>query len=108
MRTIAIVSLVGLLLGAPLVASAGNTHDPGVNARQHQQRQRIGEGWRSGELTPHERLRLTGQQYRLAREERRYKSDGVLTRAERVDLQRDLNRTSRSIYRQKHDAQTRN
>ena len=33
------------------------------------------------------------------------KSDGVVTPAERAKLQREENRTSRDIYRQKHDEQ---
>ncbi|CAG0929027.1 MAG: hypothetical protein EFKGCFLK_01532 [Rhodocyclaceae bacterium] len=82
-------------------------HDPGVNARQHHQQQRIGQGVRSGELTRGEAHRLAREQRHIRQEERLYKSDGVLTRAERADLQHDLNRSSRHIYNEKHDAELR-
>jgi hypothetical protein len=39
--------------------------------------------------------------------ERAYKSDGALTRAERIDLHHEQNQASRQIYRQKRDAQDR-
>ena len=35
------------------------------------------------------------------------KADGKVTAQERAKLRREENRTSRAIYRQKHDAQTR-
>lgn len=78
-------------------------HDPGVNARQWRQGQRIGQGIRSGELTRDEIAALRGEQRAIRLEEREYKSDGVLTPAERRDLQQDLNEASRGIYEQKHD-----
>lgn len=81
--------------------------DPGVNVRQHHQQQRIGQGVRSGELTPAEARRLEREQRHIRREERRYKADGTLTPAERADLQHDLNRASRHIYNEKHDDQRR-
>ena len=82
-------------------------NDPGVNARQHEQQRRIAEGVRSGQLSPAEARRLQREQRMIRAEERRYKADGVLTRAERADLQRDLNRSSRHIYHEKHDAERR-
>jgi len=86
-------------------AFAGNTHDPGINRRQHRQQQRIMRGVRSGALTPREAFRLERLQGRIRREECRMKSDGTLSRWERGKLQNDLNHASRSIYRQKHDRQ---
>jgi hypothetical protein len=85
------------------IASAGP-----VNQRQRHERQRIYQGVRSGELTRNETIALARQQARLAAEEARYRrSGGGLSRWERADLQRDLHRASRNIYRQKHDAQNR-
>ena len=89
-------------LAAPAQA---RPHDPGVNARQQHQQQRIGQGVRSGQLTRGETRRLEREQRHINREERRYKSDGVLTRAERADLHRDQNRASRHIRQEKHDGQ---
>jgi len=81
--------------------------DPGVNARQANQRDRIQQGIRSGELTRGEARQLGAEQRAIRQEERQYKSDGVLTRAERKDLQQDLNAASKDIYSEKHDAERR-
>lgn len=99
------LSTILMLSAVPAFAGPDGTRDPGVNARQFNQQQRIGQGVRSGELTPRETMRLERQQAYIRGEERRYKSDGVLTRAERADLQHDLNAADRRIYNEKHDAQ---
>jgi len=84
-----------------------NVRDPGVNQRQFNQRERIQNGWRSGELTQDERKFLATEQKSIRQEERAYKSDGMLTQAERRDLQQDLNAASRHIYNEAHDADRR-
>jgi hypothetical protein len=81
--------------------------DPGVNARQYNQHDRIAQGVRSGSLTKGEAQGLRDEQRSIRQEERQYKSDGTLTRDERKDLHRDLNVASRNIYSEKHDAETR-
>lgn len=81
--------------------------DPGVNARQGFQRDRIGQGVRSGELTKQETKELATEQRAIRKEERAYKSDGKLTKDERKDLHQDLNAASKDIYEQKHDAEKR-
>jgi hypothetical protein len=91
----------------PMIASAG-TRDPGVNERQHNQRARIQQGVKSGELTKSEAKNLMQEQRSIRQEERAYKSDGVLNRAERQDLHQDLNEASRNIHKEKHDGETRN
>jgi polyhydroxyalkanoate synthesis regulator phasin len=105
-RYFALSALVLSLVGAP--AFAEGTRDPGVNQRQHAQKQRIQEGVQSGELTRPEARRLTREQRKIRAKERLYKADGELTAAERKDLHQDLNKTSGQIYRQKHDNQERN
>lgn len=99
-----LAAMATLWLSAPAQA---HPRDPGVNARQHHQQQRIGQGVRSGELTRSEMRRLEREQRHIRQEERRYQSDGVLTTAERRDLQHDMNVASRHIYREKHDAERR-
>lgn len=99
-------SFIAVLMALPIIAVAG-TRDPGVNQRQHNQQDRIQQGVKSGELTRGEAHRLEGEQRNIRREERAYKADGQLTRAERADLHHDQNRASRDIYQQKHDAQRR-
>jgi hypothetical protein len=90
----------------PFVAVAGN-RDPGVDHRQHNQQHRMYQGVTSGELTRGETRRLQAEQRRIRHEERAYRADGRLTRTERRDLHQDLNAASRSIYSEKHDAETR-
>jgi Skp family chaperone for outer membrane proteins len=103
-----------VLTFAGVLAAASASHadtqrprDPGVNARQHNQRERIQQGVKSGELTRRETGRLAEEQRDVRQLERAYKSDGTLTSAERRDLHHEQNQASRDIYRQKHDEQDR-
>ncbi|HEX5085229.1 MAG TPA: hypothetical protein VFY40_24595 [Blastocatellia bacterium] len=80
-----------------------------INERQQNQRQRIRQGVRSGELTRVEAARLRRQEATIGlREARARRSGGEFTPRERARIQRQLNRESRRIYRQKHDRQDRN
>jgi len=91
------------LVGAAALASVPAS-EASVNGRERNQRQRIQQGVRSGELTRGEAARLTVEQARLRAEEHRYRhNDGHLGPRERADLRRDLNRASRHIHRQKND-----
>jgi hypothetical protein len=69
-------------------------------------RQRIKQGVKSGELNKAETARLREQTKDLAQERKAYKLDGISTE-ERKDLRKDKKQLSRRIYRQKHDGQTR-
>jgi hypothetical protein len=107
MKSFALASAIAVLaMGSASISYAGD-HDPGVNARQHNQQARIRQGVRSGELTPHETRKLEREERGIRREERQYKADGQLTGAKRRDLQKDLNHASRDVRRQKHDGQAR-
>jgi len=83
------------------------TRDPGVNQHQRNERHRIAQGVRSGELTRDEAKGLRSDQRNIRREEREYKSDGALTRDERRDLHQDQKVASRNIYAEKHDDERR-
>lgn len=101
-----VLSVLGLCAAAMLIAStayAGPTADPGIHARMLNQQKRIWQGSRTGELTPREVRRLERQEARIRHAELRMKSDGFLTRGERVRLNRELNRASADIYRAKHN-----
>lgn len=106
-RLTLVLMLTGVMGVASLSQAEAGVRDPGVNARQQNQRQRIQQGARSGELTRRETGRLASEQRDVRQLERAYKSDGELTRAERVDLHHEQNQASRDIYNQKHDAQAR-
>ena len=101
-----VMSVVAALCLTATVADAG-TRDPGVNARQQNQRARIQQGVRSGELTRPETRRAVESQRDIRQLERAYKSDGTLTGVERRDLRHEQSQASREIYRQKHDGQDR-
>jgi hypothetical protein len=70
---------------------------------------RIRKGVRSGELTLRETQRLAAEQASIRTQEAFYRrSGGEFTARERARIQRELQQSSRHIYRQKHDAQDRN
>ena len=86
-----------------------STHAMGasINERQDNQQARIKQGIISGEITNKEGIKLTRQQIKTQRKEARFKADGNFTKKERATVQRDLTKNSASIYKQKHDKQTR-
>jgi hypothetical protein len=99
-RTLIVVLTAALLAAFASLAVAGT---PVVNKRQVRQHARIAQGVASGELTKGEAVRLRAGQRHLRRQERRARSDGVVTARERVRLQHMQNRESRTIYRLKHN-----
>jgi hypothetical protein len=99
----------GLLLATISISSAASaqTHTPVVRKRQVHQQERIGQGVKSGELTRPETRHLEAREAKIQNDKVEAKSDGVVTHQERAKLRREQNRTSRAIYRQKHDGQER-
>jgi hypothetical protein len=101
--------IVSAVIGCALVATAAQAapakHRPrGVNARQHRQTERIKNGIQNGELTKAEKDRLAADEAAIRAEERVYRrTGGGLNARERRDLEKDLNKTSREIYRAKHN-----
>jgi hypothetical protein len=79
-----------------------------IDQMQAQQRARIQQGIRSGELTPKEASRLVAEQREIERLQRLYMSDSRITAKERQRLMAELEQASRNIWREKHDAQDRN
>lgn len=97
--------IVALGLGVVVAATPASAQ---VNARQHHQRDRIVQGWRSGELTGRETARLGRQQYRIGRTEARMRADGGgLSRRERARLDARQDLASANIRVQKHDRRDR-
>ena len=83
------------------------TKTPVVTKRQANQQERIAEGVKDGQLTAPETAKLETREANIQADKKEAKSDGVVTSQERKHLKREENRTSRAIYRQKHDAQHR-
>lgn len=100
-----VITLTALLLTATFCDA--QTATPRVTKRQIHQQQRIKEGVKSGELTKAEAAKLEAREAKIQHDKKMAKSDGVVTPQERAKLHREENRTSRAIYRQKHDAQKR-
>jgi hypothetical protein len=104
MKRIVISTLMGaLLLGGVSNVLAQNE----INQRQRNQQKRIGEGVENGSLTPAETARLEKQEAAIHHEVKteRKANGGTLTAQERRQVNRQQNRESKRIYRQKHDAQ---
>ena len=76
-----------------------------VGKRAENQQDRIAQGIRSGQLTAGETSRLEGLDAAINREVRndRAANGGKLTGAEKAQVNRQQNRTSRAIYRDKHN-----
>lgn len=102
-----ITTVTTLLLAATFItpAWAAGSRVRQVNHRERNQQQRIANGLDSGKLNATETARIERREAQIKREERsdRAAHNGYLTRADQRDLNRDLNRTSRMIFRQKHD-----
>lgn len=101
--TVSAAALAGFLV-LPPSAEAGR-----IKKRAENQQDRIAQGINSGALTPGEASRLEHREARLNHEVRDMREDhgGTLTNREKLRVNRQQNRLSRQIYRQKHDAQTR-
>lgn len=78
---------------------------PTVNQRLENQQDRIGQGITSGQLTAGEAANLETKESAITNEVRadRQANGGKLTQAERAQVNRQLNHTSRQIYRDKHN-----
>lgn len=85
--------------------------DPGhprvnqVNGRETNQQDRIANGVKDGQLTPGQTSRLENREQHI---ENQQKADmaahnGHLTKGEQKQLNKEQNRTSRQIYKDKHD-----
>lgn len=114
----AIVAVGGLMAIGSAAAQSQNTSgagadqvDPGhprvnqVNSRETNQQDRIANGDKNGTLTPAQSARLERGQQRLENNEKAdmAKDNGHLTRQNQRQLNREANRQSARIYKDKHD-----
>ncbi len=78
-----------------------------VHDRRVDQQKRIADGIESGQLTPAEAARLENKESRIngtIRDDRK-DNGGKLTAAEKKKINRQQNKLSKDIYKQKHDGQ---
>jgi hypothetical protein len=107
-------ALAALVLPAAAQSTGDTTSQPAaqkpatIKQRKENQQDRIGNGIQSGQLTAGEAARLEKKEAAVNKEERQMKKDGDFTPAERAKVQHQQNRLSKSIYKQKHDAQVQN
>ena len=78
-----------------------------IDRRQQTQQRRLEAGFRSGQLTRGEYLRLQAEQARIAQVERRAERDGRIDPYERAWISRAQNEASRHIYVERHDGESR-
>jgi len=100
--------VVSMMMGALLMGGVSNVLAQNeINERQRNQQKRIGEGVENGSLTPGETAHLEKQEAAIHHEVKteRKANGGTLTAQERRQVNRQQNRESKRIYRQKHDAQ---
>ena len=102
------VSITAALGISAMAQTSPRYRTPHINHQQHEQQKRIRQGIRSGELTRAEAIRLEKEEREIRQGERAAKADGVVTRAERREINQDLNKASRHIYRAKHNRRDRN
>ena len=102
--------VVCLALTAPAFAQAPAAIAPDkapatINRRLERQHRRIQAGTKGDELTKRERARLRARDAAIRAQARVYRraNGGTLTPGERHRLTRELNRTSRRIYRDRHN-----
>jgi len=110
----------GLLLAGSASAQTSNSNtsgagpgvvDPGhprvnqVNGREENQQQRIANGVKNNKLTPGQTANLEKRENSVENREKKDMAahNGHLTKAEQKGINRQQNRISNSIYKDKHD-----
>jgi hypothetical protein len=104
-KSIVAIALFTVVSATSFAQTATTTAKPVSTLKND--RQRIRQGVKSGELTKAEATRLKVQTAKVNQERKDYKADGVVTTEERKDLRQDKKKLSRRIYKQKHDGQVR-
>ncbi len=98
-----ILAAAVIAVAAGLFSGPASADTPWIDKRERHQANRIYNGIQDGSLSRRESGRLIRGQARIRRAEHRAKSDGVVTKRERVRLHHGLNRQSRRIYRARHN-----
>ncbi|MEO7253104.1 MAG: hypothetical protein ABIZ64_02570 [Casimicrobium sp.] len=102
-----IVTLAACVTAFTAVTASAQPQTPNIDQRQQTQANRIVNGQATGQLSNREAARLNAGQNKVARMEARAKADGKVTRAERKAIQKEQDKQSRRIKRQKHDGNKR-
>jgi hypothetical protein len=102
--------VASMMMGALLLGGVSNllAQTNEVNQRERNQQERIGQGVESGSLTAGETAHLEKQEAGINKEVRqdRKANGGTLTAQERRQVNRQQNRESARIYKDKHNGKT--
>ncbi len=101
LRKILMVIMASAFLLGPLPAQAALS-SAAIDHRIWEQQQRLDQGARTGSLTPGEYYRLEENLWRIISKKAQLEADGRLTGRELTNLKRELDRSSRAIYRSKN------
>jgi hypothetical protein len=117
-KSLLVLAVGGLMIAGSASAQTSTTSgagpgvvDPGhprvneVNQRQENQQKRIANGVDSGKLTPQQTSNLEKREATVDNREQKdmAKNNGHLTRGEQRRINRQQNRVSKSIYKDKHE-----
>ena len=105
MVSVALTVAGAVFAQSPAPAPKDPTATPRIDQREANQQKRIDQGVASGQLTPKEAARLQKRDAKLEADKQAAKADGKVTSAERRKLNREADRDSRAIAREKHDKQ---
>jgi hypothetical protein len=102
------IILAGAAGSLPVYAQSQQADPDTIHQRKENQQDRIAQGVKSGQLTPRETANLENKEAAINQETRadRKANGGKLTQGEKAQINRQQNRTSRQIYRDKHNART--
>src|SRR5271155_2063410 len=118
-KSLIVLAAGGLMLVGAASAQTQDTNtsgagpgqvDPGhprvneVNAREQNQQDRIANGVKNGTMTPGQAARVENREQHIENQEKADMAahNGHLTKAEQNKLNREQNRTSKQIYKDKH------
>jgi hypothetical protein len=117
-KSLLVLAVGGLMIAGSASAQTSTTSgagpgvvDPGhprvneVNKREENQQQRIGNGIKSGKLSSQQAANLEKRETSVQNREKAdmAKNNGHLTKAEQKGINRQQNRISKSIYKDKHE-----
>src|SRR5499427_8209657 len=80
-------------------AQDSKTKTPRVDRREQNQQKRVADGVKDGSLTSGEAAKIESEEAKIQQDEAKAKADGVVTPDERKKLNRELDKTSREISR---------
>ncbi len=107
MKILKTLVVTAALLAAFTTIASAHPRTPGIDRREARQHSRIRDGVRCDQLTRAEVRHLRRGQRHVHRMELRAKRDGQVSRRERYQMHRALDRQGRAIYRLKHNARER-